>query len=474
MIYIRGNDRDYDEWNVPGWSWNDVLPFFKKSENNRQEWLFELTGDKYHGRTGELYVDGFGSIENIKTVVFEAVFEIGYVEHMDINADNHIGFVQAQGTLRGGERHSTAKAFLVPVMERENLHIIKHATVTNVLIENNQAKGIIFEIGDKKLKVMSRKEVILSAGTVNSPKILMQSGIGKAEDLKKLDIPVVKDLPVGENLQDHVAVHYNLKYHKTKGKVQSAVEMADSMFSFLKHRVGKFTATACGDFVGFVNTTQIDAKYPDIQYMLMCQPMDALGYDEVLRNLAFKDEFIHQYLETNKQQPTIQFLVTLLRPKSRGNVKLRSKNPHDSPIINPNYLTEDEDVETLLRGIKLYRKLLDTQSFKLSEVEEHRFEIPECDKIEYGTDDYWKCYISYFSTTLYDPVGTCKLGDENDKDSVVTPTLNVKGIKGLRVIDASVIPTIPSANTNPAVIMVAEKGSDIIKNEWTEVKTEEM
>lgn len=467
-------DRDYDEWNVPGWSWDDVLPYFKKSESNRQEWLFELTGDKFHNRDGELYVDGFGSIENIKTVVFEAAFEIGYVEHMDINANEHIGFVQAQGTLKDGERHSTAKAFLVPVMERENLHIIKHATVTSVLIENNQAKGIIFEIGDKKLKAMSRKEVILSAGTVNSPKILMHSGIGIAEDLKKFEIPLIKELPVGENLQDHVMVHYNLKYHKTKGKVQTAVELADSMFSFLKHRVGKFTGTGCSDLVGFVNTTQKDAKYPDIQYIHLCQAMDALGYDEILQNLGFKNEFIHQYLKTNKKQPTIQSIVTLLKPKSRGNIKLRSKNPHDSPIINPNYLTEDEDVETLLRGIKLYRKLLTTESFKLSEVEEHKFDIPECDKHDYESDDYWKCYISYFSSTLYHPVGTCKLGNENDKDAVVTPTLKVKGIRGLRVIDASVIPTIPSANTNPTVIMIAEKGADIIKTEWSESKTEEM
>lgn len=474
MIYVRGNDRDYDEWNIPGWSFNELIPYFKKSENNRQEWLFELTGDKYHGRTGELHIDGFNSIESIKTVVFEAVFEIGYVEHMDINADDHIGFVQAQGTIKGGERHSAASAFLLPVIERENLHIIKHATVTNVLIENDQAKGIVFEIGDKKLKAIARKEVILSAGAVNSPKILMQSGIGKAEDLRKLEIPVVKELPVGENLHDHVMFMYNFKYHKTRGKVQSPVELADGMFSYLKHRVGKFTGTGCSDMVGFVNTTQMDAKYPDIQYLHVCQAMDALGFDEYLQNFGFKNEFIHNYLETNKKQPTIQFLVTLLRPKSRGYLKLRSKDPHDSPIINPNYLDEEEDIETLLRGLKLYRKLLDTESFKLHEIEEHRFDIPECDKFEYATDEYWRCYISYFSTTMFHPVGTCKLGNENDKSSVVTPSLKVKGIKGLRVIDASVIPTIISANTNPTTLAVAEKGSDLIKADWAEVKAEEI
>lgn len=223
--------------------------------------------------------------------------------------------------------------------------------------------------------------------------------------------------------------------------------------------------------IGYVNTTQIDAKYPDIQYMHVCQPRDALGFDEYLRNLGLKEEFIHEYLETNKKQGTFQFLVTLLRPKSRGYVKLRSKDPHDPPIINPNYLAEDEDVETLLRGLKLYRKLLDTESFKLHEFVEHRFEIPECDKFEYASDDYWRCYISYFSSTMFHPVGTNKMGTEDDKSAVVTPSLKVKGIKGLRVIDASVMPAIVSANTNPTVIAIAEKGSASIINEWTDVKT---
>lgn len=445
MIYTRGVDRDYDEWGIPGWSFKEVIPYFKKSENNRQEWLFELTGDRYHGNKGELYIDGYNSIETIKTVVFEAIFDKGYVEHMDINADEHIGFVQGQGTIQNGERHSAAKAFLVPVMERENLHIIKNAFVTKVIIEKEEAKGIILEIGDEKLKVMARKEVILSAGTVNSPKILMHSGIGKAEELKKFDIPLIKDLPVGENLQDHVMVLYNFKYHKTKAYPQSPKEEADNLFSFLKHRVGKFIGTGCSDMLGFINTTQKDAKYPDVGYMHFCQQKQTINFRQLIEKFGYKDEFAAQHIKANDEQSTLQFGIVALKPKSRGNVKLRSNDPHDLPVINAGYLEDEEDVETLLRGLKFYRSLLDTESFKLHDVEENRFVIPECDAFEYASDEYWKCYISYFSTTLYHPIGTVKFGNIDDETSVVTPNLKVKGIKGLRVIDASVMPTIISA-----------------------------
>lgn len=471
MLYIRGNPKDYNSWNVPGWSFDDVLPYFKKSESNQHEWLFEMTQDKYHNQNGLLSIDGFNSIESIKTIIFEALFELGHIEVMDINADAHIGFVQAQGTLKNGERQSTAKAFLIPAKDRENLHILKNAVVTSLIIEDKIVKGVNLEIKGEKLKATVRKEVILSAGSVNSPKILMQSGIGIAKDLNKLKIPVVHELPVGSNLQDHVMVLYNAKYHESRARDHTPQEVSDMLFSYLKHRVGKMTGTMCSDLTGFINTVDKEAKYPDIQYMHICQYKNMIGFAEHFNVFGFKDEFIAKYIEENKKAPTLQFGIVLLNPKSRGNIKLRSSDPHDSPVINANYLDESDDVETLLRGLKEYRKLLDTNDFKLHDVQEVKFDIPECDMHEYGTDDYWRCYISYFSTTLYHPVGTCKMG--TNEDAVVDSSLKVKGVRGLRVIDASVMPTIVSANTNAATIMIAEKGADIIKADWTEVETKE-
>jgi choline dehydrogenase-like flavoprotein len=466
MVYLRGNRRDYDSWNITGWSYDDVLPYFKKSESNQHEWLFELTQDRFHNKDGLLSIDGFNAIETIKTVFFEGVFELGYIELMDMNAEENIGFVSAQGTIKNGERHSTAKAFLLPAKDRENLHIIKNAFVTSLIIEDNEVKGINFEIDGKKVKAMAKKEVILSAGAVNSPKILMQSGIGKKEELEKFNIPIIKDLPVGDNLQDHVFVYNNFKYHQQQGTPHSAAEVTDMMYSFLRHRVGKMTGTMCSDMVGFINTLDKEAKYPDIQYMHLCQRKQMIGYPEFVQNLGFKDEFIAQYLKANHESPTGQFIIILLNPKSRGNIKLRSNNPHDPPIINAGYFEEEEDVDTLLRGLKEYRRLYGTKDFKIHQVEELKFDIPECDEFEYETDEYWKCYISYFSSTLYHPSGTVKMGLESDESAVVDPSLKVKGIKGLRVIDASIMPIITSGNTNAPVIMIAEKGADIIKADW--------
>lgn len=472
MVYVRGNKRDYDTWEElgnPGWGYAQALKYFKKSEGNQAEWIMEMNQGKYHRPGGPLKVDSFNSIENLKTVIFESAFELGYVEQVDINKDeDYIGFATVQGTVYKGERHSTAKAFLNPdqIWSRDNLRIIKNAFVTELIINDGKVEGIRFELDGKKMEAKARKEVIVSAGAVNTPKLLMLSGIGKAADLKKHGIKVVKDLPVGYNLQDHSNTYLNFQFHKKTAPDHSPRDVADSLFSYLKYRVGYYAGTGYCDLVGFINTLDKEAVYPDIQYHFNGQPKKMIGFKEGLQNLGYTDDFTSQFLKSNNEAETVQVGITLLNPKSRGTIRLRSSDPKDAPLIDANYFGEPEDLDTVVRGIREFLKFIPTENFKTHGGELWRFKIDECDKLEYDSDDYWKCFVSYFGSTIYHYAGTCKMGPDSDPDAVVDPRLRVRGITGLRVVDASIMPLVTSGNTNAPTIMIAEKASDMIKEDW--------
>lgn len=465
MLYVRGNKKDYDEWQKlgnPGWDYESVLPYFKKSEANK---VFK--NDHYHNTKGLLNVENFATNDIVKKVILQGTSQLGYRRLNDFNADLNIGFGVAQSFTQKGERESSAKAFLISAKNRPNLHIIKNADASTLIIDaNKQVKGVNFHLDGEDLKAYATKEVILSSGALGSSKILLNSGIGPQSDLKKFNIDVVKNLSVGYNLQDHVIVQIMVKLDKSTAPPDSINRLVYNLDEYLRLKTGPFAGMGVTEVMGFLNTNRKTSRYPDTQYFYFGFPKQFVGMKDFIDIIGYAPEYSQQLYQANQEAYLLVMYCALLKPKSRGKLELRSKEYFDLPKITTNYLEEPDDVEVLLRGIKKMKKLLKTNIFRKHEAELVRIKIEECDKFTYDSDDYWRCYISYFTSTVYHPVGTCKMGPNSDPDAVVDSRLRVKRVKGLRVIDASIMPTIVSGNTRAPAIMIGEKGADMIKEDW--------
>ncbi|GAB0093753.1 hypothetical protein DMENIID0001_089280 [Sergentomyia squamirostris] len=411
FIYMRGNRQDYDEWEAlgnTGWGWKDVLQYFKKSEGNKNDEIADQYGGKFHNKDGLLTVELFPPNNPWKFMFIESAQELGYKHLIDFNAKDHIGFGIGQGTICNNRRMSAAKAFLVPAKNRPNLHVLKNAHVLNLEFSGGkQVTGVKVNIANKKtLIAKARKEVILSAGVVNTPQILMLSGIGP-------------------------------KYH-----------LQDN-----------------GDLMGQINTRN-DSAFPDVVYYFGVYSKNDLGLKGFFKFQTYEKSLTNRIINVNRDYHILIVFVTLNYPLSRGSIKLRGPDPNYSPKIFANYLDEQKDVETLHLGILIYLKMQYSKIFKKHGIEIIKSIVPECDKYKYGTDKYWECHIRHVSATNLHPVGTAKMGPDYDPDVVVDPRLKVKGVKGLRVIDACIMPVITRGNTNTPTIMIVEKGSDMIKEDW--------
>lgn len=475
MLYVRGNDRDYDNWEKlgnPGWRWKHVLPYFKKSEDNQE---FE---NQYHSKGGLLKVGPFKIDHPIKEVISQGVNELGVPLLKDINNGTNIGFGDLQGTVHEGLRYSTYKAFVLSAKDRPNFHVAKTALVTKILVdpETKAATGVEVDIGGKLFKIGAKKEVIVSAGALKTPQILMLSGIGPKEHLEKFKIPVLQDLPVGENLQDHfipLGFMVVLKEKEADWAIKDLTreEMVDQLYKYFAHRKGTVATLGMTNYFGFVDTLG-RSNYPDIQYHHFYFEK-SLSYAEAIYTvLGIEKEILGNIVKLNKEYTILQFVPTLLNPKSIGHIRLKSTNPKHLPEITSNYLQDPEDIETLLRSVHFLQNLLQTSSFKKHKPELLDLKLPQCSSYKFGTDDYFKCSFKTIGTTLYHYSGTAKMGPDSDPTAVVNPRLKVKGIKNLRVADASIMPNVVSGNTNAPCIMIGEKAADMIKEDWTTQKSE--
>ncbi|XP_058821937.1 glucose dehydrogenase [FAD, quinone] isoform X1 [Topomyia yanbarensis] len=471
MVYIRGNRRDYDQWEQlgnTGWGWSKVLEYFKKSENNMNPLIADSNGGMFHGKGGYLTVDSLRTDTPLVDQMIQGAKETGYPEVLDMNAETHIGFNRLQGTIVNGTRCSPAKAFLASIKDRPNLHIIKHATATRVLFNlDKSVSGVKFVVNGKdELMATVRKEVILSGGAINTPQLLMLSGIGREKDLKKLSITTISSLSVGKNLQDHNVVPVYFKVHaSTAAPFDMKTELVDHLYQFLTKRSGPLSNHGLSGLTGFVNTVNATDPFPDIQYHYFMGRKQSGRTEQIVGLIGYEDAVMKSLLAAEEQADLIGIYVVLLNPKSWGKIKLRSTDPMDKPIIDTGYLYHLDDVKSMIGGIRIQQKIMSSAALKSAEPELVRVDIPGCAAVAYDTDQYWECYVRHMATTLYHPAGTAKMGPDSDPEAVVDPRLRVRGVQGLRVADTSIMPAVISGNTNAPTMMIGEKAADMIKED---------
>ena len=437
LLYVRGQPQDYDRWaqmGNRGWAWDDVLPLFKRSEKN------ERGADEFHGDQGGLSVSNMRIQRPITDAWVAAAQAAGYKFNPDYNGAEQEGVGFFQLTARNGRRCSSAVAFLNPVKDRSNLHIITHAQVEKIEITDKRATGVTYkDRGGAWHTVTAREEIVLSGGAINSPQLLMLSGIGEAAHLQEHGIDVVADLPgVGKNMQDHLQARlvYKCNEPTLNDEVSSLFGQAKIGLKYLMFRAGPMTMAA-SLATGFMKTRD-DLETPDIQFHV--QPLSAENPGKGA------DPF-----------SAFTMSVCQLRPESKGEIRLASKDGRAYPRIIPNYLSTETDCRTIVDGVNIARKIARHAPLTSKISEEYR---PHADL---PMDDYDATldWARNNTASIYHPTGTCKMG--SDKMAVVDDQLRVHGIAGLRVADCSIMPEIVSGNTNAPAIMIGEKASDLIR-----------
>ncbi|XP_068230866.1 glucose dehydrogenase [FAD, quinone]-like [Palaemon carinicauda] len=470
LQYVRGSRQDFDNWAAlgnPGWDYESVLKYFYKAERYRGS--ANDPARRYYGTSGPISVTQIAKGPMTKAFILGGQ-ELGYPVHDDSNGPIQLGFSASTVTIGDGMR-SSASGYLKSAANRPNLHILHSATAHQIIFDDyKRAIGVKFEHRGKVLTVGARREVIVSSGAIGSPKLLMLSGIGSKEHLYKHKIKLVADVPgVGENLHDHINV-MGLSWSVKRGLIPNPLSQLtpNTIRQYAKNRQGPLSQIPAEVPSSWVNVGGgADPLWPDIQmFFNALLPTSDFGilYPS-LYNLERKS-FLN-YLNGLIGQEGYSIRPVLVRPKSRGTIQLRSNNPRDSPLIDPNYLSHPDDVRTLVEGVKLAVVLGNTSAFARNYYPKfYDKPLPECANNKFASDEYWTCYVRHLGTTFLHLAGTCKMAPPTDPLGVVDHNLKVRGVSGLRVVDASVMPQVITGNSAAPTYMIGEKIADAIKAEW--------
>lgn len=435
MVYIRGHRQDYDAWGEaadPIWSYDNVLPLFRAMEANER-----FGANPYHGKDGELHVCDLRTSNPLSKAFVDAGQQIQLAQNADFNGETQDGVGFYQVTQRGGRRWSSARAFLSEAKSRPNLRIITNARATRILFEGTKAVGVTYASGVRFADIRTRGEVILSGGAINSPQLLMLSGVGDAQELRNFGIPVVADRPeVGKNLQDHldITIMHNANDRTPIGIAPSFLPRAMAgVFSYLFRGRGFLTSNVA-ESGGFARSSPAQER-PNLQF-----------------------HFLPTLLKDHGRQVAFGYGYTLhvcdLLPKSRGRIGLKSSDPLSAPLIDPAYLSDPRDLETMIEAVRIGRKILAAPALAAYS----RREIVPGPSVQSEADIV--ADIRERAETIYHPVGTCRMG--RDPQSVVDPALRVRGVERLRIVDASIMPRLVAGNTNAPTMMIAERAAGII------------
>lgn len=478
MIHIRSDRKDFEKITIPGWTYDDVMPYFLRYEGLQDLNQLPSSSRPYHNTTGPLHVGFFSNPQNVwHSRLIRAYKSLQFPFNPDVNAESRIGVTKVVGYVYKGERMSTARGYLARVDVKRKLEVAKNTMCTGVIInKKNVSRGVTVVQGSENLKVYARKEVVLSAGTIGTAQILMLSGIGPAEHLKTMNIPVKADLPVGEKMTDHVLQTLMVQIDSGSGTVHNIKLLASTVIELTKLLIAKrgaFTSNGLSDISVFANTYCYDFKQrkllnvssdgsdcnvPNLQVINVYVEKNVFSFYKLLfkHTIELYDDVMDQIIEANKKYAIILMSPVLLEPRSTGSVRLASKNPLVPPAIYPNYLADERDVDDMVRSIMIVEQMIASNIFKRGNASIIKLNFEGCPRFEVNRQEYWRCYVRHMTFAAYHAAGTAPLG------KIVDTHLRVFGVRGLRVADLSVLPSVPRFNTASIAVAIGERVADFL------------